>query len=76
MASGTAIVTSQLKQIEDIMKMGGLTVESATGEALAEATISLLDETTSVRSRVVGNHRWKSTVEETTNHLSSIINQG
>ncbi len=75
MASSTAIVTSQLEQIDDIVKTGGLTVEPTTGEALTKAIISLLDETAGTENRVVRNHRWKSTVEVTTDHLSTIINQ-
>ncbi len=42
MASSTAIVTSQLEQIDDIVKTGGLTVEPSTREALSRAIIRFL----------------------------------
>ncbi|PHQ41880.1 glycosyl transferase family 1 [Halorubrum sp. C191] len=72
MASGTAIVTSQLEQIEDIVNSAGRTVEDMSAESLSNSLLDLLGAGGESEEQAVANHQWRSTVEDTTAHLGSI----
>jgi len=72
MASGNAIVTSRLKQIEDIVNSAGRTVEDMSAESLSDSLLDLLGAGGESEEQSVANHQWQSTVEDTTAHLESI----
>ncbi|MDB2243113.1 glycosyltransferase family 4 protein [Halorubrum ezzemoulense] len=72
MASGTAIVTSQLEQMADIVDSAGQMVEDMSGGALAESISDLLEPSRESEEQAIANHQWRSTVEETTMYLESI----
>jgi len=73
MASGTPVVTSQLEQIKDIVDAGGQTVEPMSDGALGGALVESLNGTVTDGGQAVENHRWQSTVEETTACLDSTV---
>jgi glycosyltransferase involved in cell wall biosynthesis len=72
MASGTAIVTSQLEQIEDIVNSAGRTVEDMSTESFSDSVLNMLEASREIEEQAVANHQWRSTVEDTTAHLESI----
>jgi len=72
MASGTAIVTSQLEQMSDIVNSAGQTVEDMSSKALSDSLLDLLEAGEDSEEQAVANHQWRSTVEDTTAHLESI----
>jgi glycosyltransferase involved in cell wall biosynthesis len=72
MASGTAVVTSQLDQIENIVNSSGQTIEDMSAGSLSDSILNLLDPAGEIEEQAVVNHQWRSTVEDTTAHLESI----
>jgi glycosyltransferase involved in cell wall biosynthesis len=79
MACGTPVLSTRLKQTEQIIEQAGMTVPVGDTTALAEAMSSMLDDRATLRKLgeagreiVMTEYDWSETVEQTTQELRNI----